>query len=594
MVRDLRGKVRICVPDTVETDESGRDVLQRLADRLHHALGAHAYSTDDTVLFLDSAMLDSLQDDARQLRPGVFWVDRQVTGRSWWTVGGPHRGTGPRRYTLFSVKGGVGRSTTAVMLAWRLAHQGERVLVVDLDLESPGLSSAMLAPDNQPEFGITDWFAEDLVGQAASLTERMTVAPSWAHVLEGDVRVAPAHGSEPGEYLAKLGRVYMDTGVPWTNRLEHLLSQLEEVCESSVVLLESRSGLHDIAAATVTDMDAQVLLFTIDSASHWTDYRILFGHWQNHDLATSIRERLSIVSALTPDLDTEPYLQTAVDLRSYRRLRVKVFLRSDQIDESRIGDCPDASKVLSSTVELNWPRHELYGLLWHCLANGRIGEVFRGFFQTGDWPSMTVAEKHVFSVPRPLIVKEEHQREKFHALAGRWMGTDRRRGFPYTWIPNHLADTDGRVSPRSFLAALRTAADDTADRHSGHETALHYDSIKLGVQEASRIRVRELQEDYPWVHRVLSPLGGMVVPCDFGEIARRWTREGVLDRLAEETEQNEVKLPPLRIDRGAEGVREDLESLRVFMHMRDGRVNIPDVFRVGYGLGRRGGVRPVQ
>ena len=287
-------------------------------------------------------------------------------------------------------------------------------------------------------------------------------------------------------------------------------------------------------------------------------------------------------------------LQTAVDLRSYRRLRVKVFLRSDQIDESRIGDFPDASKVLSSTVELNWPRHELYGLLWHCLANGRIGEVFRGFFQTGDWPSMTVAEKHVFSVPRPLIVKEEHQREKFHALAGRWMGTDRRRGFPYTWIPNHLADTDGRVSPRSFLAALRTAADDTADRHSGHETALHYDSIKLGVQEASRIRVRELQEDYPWVHRVLSPLGGMVVPCDFGEIARRWTREGVLDRLAEETEQNEVKLPPLRIDRGAEGVREDLESLRVFMHMRDGRVNIPDVFRVGYGLGRRGGVRPVQ
>ena len=309
VVRDLRGKVRICVPDTVEADESGRDVLQRLADRLHHALGAHAYSTDDTVLFLDSAMLDSLQDDARQLRPGVFWVDRQVTGRSWWTVGGPHRGTGPRRYTLFSVKGGVGRSTTAVMLAWRLAHQGERVLVVDLDLESPGLSSAMLAPDNQPEFGITDWFAEDLVGQAASLTERMTVAPSWAHVLEGDVRVAPAHGSEPGEYLAKLGRVYMDTGVPWTNRLEHLLSQLEEVCESSVVLLESRSGLHDIAAATVTDMDAQVLLFTIDSASHWTDYRILFGHWQNHDLATNIRERLSIVSALTPDLDTEPYLQ---------------------------------------------------------------------------------------------------------------------------------------------------------------------------------------------------------------------------------------------------------------------------------------------
>ncbi len=193
-----------------------------------------------------------------------------------------------------------------------------------------------------------------------------------------------------------------------------------------------------------------------------------------------------------------------------------------------------------------------------------------------------------------LIFREEYQREKFHAIAGRWMGTDRRRGFPYTWIPNHLADTDGRVSPRSFLAALKTAAAETTDRHSEHQHALHYDSIKRGVQAASKIRVSELQEDYPWVHRVLSPLRGMVVPCEFGEIAQRWKSRGVLDRLAEETEQNEVKLPPRHIDRGAEGVREDLETLRVFMHMRDGRVNIPDVFRVGYGLGRRGGVKPVE
>ena len=38
----------------------------------------------------------------------------------------------------------------------------------------------------------------------------------------------------------------------------------------------------------------------------------------------------------------------------------------------------------------------------------------------------------------------------------------------------------------------------------------------------------------------------------------------------------------------------NLESLHVFLRMRYGRVNIPDVFRIGYGLGRRGGVRPVR
>ena len=171
------------------------------------------------------------------------------------------------------------------------------------------------------------------------------------------------------------------------------------------------------------------------------------------------------------------------------------------------------------------------------------------------------------------------------------MGTDHRRGFPYTWIPNHLADTEGRVSPRSFLAALRTAAEDTGNERPDHQYALHYDSIKRGVQEASKIRVRELQEDYPWMHRALEHLAGMVVPCEFEEIAARWRDERVLDRLAED--KDEVKLPPRGKAQGADGVRKDIESLGVFLRLRDGRVNIPDVFRVGYGLGRKGGVKPV-
>ena len=276
-------------------------------------------------------------------------------------------------------------------------------------------------------------------------------------------------------------------------------------------------------------------------------------------------------------------LQTALDVRPYRRLRVKVFLRTDQVDEAQIGDFPDASKVLSSSVELSWPRTELYGWLWHLLANGGNGEHFREFFGY-EWSSTDADGQRVFSVPRPLVVKEDVQRSKFDDIAGSWMGRGPKRGSPYTWIPNHLADIEGRVSPRSFLTALRVAAEDTADSSSEHRHALHYDSIKRGVQEASRTRVREVQEDYPWVHRVLDPLAGMVVPCEFSEIAERWKSGRVVDGLSCEAEQNEVKLPPRNINRGADGVREDLESLGIFLRMRDGRVNIPDVFRVGYRL----------
>lgn len=277
-------------------------------------------------------------------------------------------------------------------------------------------------------------------------------------------------------------------------------------------------------------------------------------------------------------------LQSALDVRAYRRLRVKIFLRSDQVDEARIGSFADASKILSTAAELNWPQEDLYAMLWQLLSQGNDGHSFQDVS-----PQTNLLKSGFSSVPN-----EEVLHRRFEGISGPYMDGDPRRGFPYTWVPNHLADTKGRVSPRSFLEALRAASRDSSDRHPGHKYALHYDSIKRGVQEASRIRVRELQEDYPWVDRLFGPLQGMVVPCTFGEIEQRWRNAGVLDHLAEDVEENEVTLPPRNIDRGTIGIREDLESLGVFYRLRDGRVNIPDVYRVGYGLGRHGGVKPVR
>ena len=286
-------------------------------------------------------------------------------------------------------------------------------------------------------------------------------------------------------------------------------------------------------------------------------------------------------------------LQTGLDMRSYTRLRVKIFLRSDQIDETLVADFPDASKILSSSVELSWPRRELYGLLWHCLANDDDhGEWFRRTLG-GQWNRLGPDWDHAFHIPRELA-EEDRQRVKFHALSGPYMGTNHRRGYPYSWIPTHLGDSEGRAGPRSFLAALKTAAYDTEDRRLDHRHALHYESIKYGVQKASEIRVREIREDHPWIHRVLQPLEGASVPVEFGDIRERWRRKKVLKTLEEDIEREEIKLPPRHMEDGPRGIREDLEAAGVFQRLHDGRVNIPDIFRVGYGLRRKGGVKPVR
>ncbi|MBO8140939.1 MAG: ParA family protein [Firmicutes bacterium] len=249
----------------------------------------------------------------------VLLSDRLLTGAQWTTVAQeePSRGRGTRRITLFSLKGGVGRTTTTAVLATHLARKGTRVLLFDLDLESPGVSSALLEPEERPEWGIVDWFVEDLVGQGEDVLRSIASEPRWAQDFSGGIWIVPAYGQKPREYLAKLGRVYLDRPPlasaegpeTWTSRLQRLVRALEDVYEPDIVLLDSRSGLHDLAAAVVTDLQADVLLFAVDSDATWTGYRILFQHWADFGRIRDIREKLWMVAALIPDQGRDVYLR---------------------------------------------------------------------------------------------------------------------------------------------------------------------------------------------------------------------------------------------------------------------------------------------
>src|SRR5690606_34249274 len=113
-----------------------------------------------------------------------------------------------------------------------------------------------------------------------------------------------------------------------------------------------------------------------------------------------------------------------------------------------------------------------------------------------------------------------------------------------------------QTSPRSFLAAIRQAAEDSLERYPSHEYALHYESIKRGIQKASEIRVQEMAEDYPWVPKTLAVLSGMNVPMDFDIVREKWE-----NAPAGALEGNPTRLPAQHIDRGWDGVREDLQRL---------------------------------
>jgi len=117
---------------------------------------------------------------------------------------------------------------------------------------------------------------------------------------------------------------------------------------------------------------------------------------------------------------------------------------------------------------------------------------------------------------------------------------------------------------------------------------LHFESIKRGIQKASEIRVQEMAEDYPWVPDVLSALSGMNVPVEFDAVQEKWEERFPTGALG----ISSVRLPAQHIDRGWGGVREDLQRLGLLETKKDGRIDMPDLYRVGFGLGRKGGVKP--
>lgn len=359
------------------------------------------------------------------------------------------------------------------------------------------------------------------------------------------------------QVAGKSGQKIFPTSVKsWQDRIEWVVNHPEEVEQ---LLFDADSRL---------DLKGSYLLILFDALDRTAD------EWNS-------------MSKLVRGL-----LQVLLEFRAYKRIRPKAFVRPDHLEDAAATSFPDSSKVLTQKTELRWPRNELYNLLWQYLANeSGQGVLFRNGCSEGfkiNWSTQT----GVWTVPEKLRNDEDVQRDIFHAISGPWMGRDRRRGFPYTWLPSHLSDAHRQVSPRSFLAALRYAAEDNP--RANYNYALYYESIKRGVQEASRIRVREMQEDYPWVQELMKPLSGMTVPCTFDEIAVRWEKEKAMDQLQRDILNAAVKLPPVHLDAGSHGVRTDLETLGVFERMTDGRVNLPDVYRVGYGIGRKGGVKAVD
>lgn len=332
----------------------------------------------------------------------------------------------------------------------------------------------------------------------------------------------------------------------------------------------------------------------------WEKRQELFGKYEK-TLMASKRRVLVVFDALdtvgrTWDRRrflTESLLEVAWATRGYRNIKVKLFLRPDQIDDDalRFVELP---KLRTGAVRLEWSGRDLYGLFFSRLALSQEENAKRAFGLLLGKCGISLADStSILSRQWSLVSDEKQQSDVMERLAGRYMASGPngyKKGRTYVWPITHLADAFEEVTPRSFLgllisAAMRPVGDQQA-------TAITPEGIRDGLRAASKTRVDQLHLEFPWIKGVLAPLSGLLLPQEADAVFEPWRKARTVEHVKSDARKH-YYLPPFSGEKASE--RElflALERIGVMYTRKDGRLDMPDLFRVAARLLKKGGTAP--
>lgn len=181
-----------------------------------------------------------------------------------------------RAVTFYSYKGGVGRTLTLVETAKRLAKEGMRVVVLDLDLEAPGLHFKLLNETQRKTIvgGFVD-IASAFVRSGLLPSLRELSVSATPTELPGEVIVLPAGKAEANQYWTALARLDWqklfagDSGVG-VHLFLALREAIQEQFQPDVLLADSRTGITEIGSAALSLLaDDVVCMFSNNDESIW-------------------------------------------------------------------------------------------------------------------------------------------------------------------------------------------------------------------------------------------------------------------------------------------------------------------------------------
>ena len=290
IIRDVFGKVSFVMDNQNSIAEENVEILRaELSLKLGNYFSGKIYwkkmagskKNEQERLKLIIRMLEEGKREWRNEEGILFYVsERTIAKKAWinnvilqdavWPYEETIEGRKPKVITFYSFKGGMGRTTALSGVALSLIKRGHNVMMIDTDIEAPGLATLFL-DEERVEKGVLDYLLEypieerDIAEYVIDITDS-----SLLDEKDANLYLMPA-GKVDSNYLQKLARIdYQDHRENYLrNSLENMLNRIAERYDIEYILIDARAGFHDMGGIAVTQLPHGSVLIGNNTRQSW-------------------------------------------------------------------------------------------------------------------------------------------------------------------------------------------------------------------------------------------------------------------------------------------------------------------------------------
>lgn len=268
--------------------------------------------------------------------------------------------------------------------------------------------------------------------------------------------------------------------------------------------------------------------------------------------------------------------------RRWRRIRSKIFLRSDLFRRHSSVGGADLAKLAANRVELTWSDKNLFSMLIKRIAN--TSDDLYNYCKSAKIPFKK--DKDPIFGYIPDLSDAEDARPFIERIIGKYMGAGNRKGQSFTWVLDHLRDSKKIVTPRLLVRLFEITAGKERDNPGAKGPNLFRPaSLRRALDDISNDHVTQAHSEWPWLDGIKKRIReDKLVP---------WSRKELQKLLAKNWEDSWSDSKP-DIKPPAADSREFIDylvELGIFRERSEDRIDVPDIYLSGLGLIRKGGVK---